>query len=165
MKNCMIDEKNIITPQDYDEHAIIAHEISDGLLSRLEWMTLKPGVIVNVAAKTGRLSGLLKTKFPDANIISIDHDAEMLEFALSKSSNHSCLCANLFSLPLASHSVDLFVANLVLPWCDRSILLLEAKRVLRQNGLLMFTAFAPQSFVGLSKTYDDQEMHDLGDAI
>jgi malonyl-CoA O-methyltransferase len=161
-----VDKNMVISPDGYSEAAVIAHEVSDGLWSRLEWMTLQPKVILNMACKTGRMTQALQTKYPDALILSMDSDEAMLQYAHHHSPEHLFLCAQSAQLPIRSHSVDLIVANLLLPWCvDASAWMQEAKRLLRQDGMLILTTFGPESFAGLSTTMVYHEMHELGDAI
>ena len=68
-------------------------------------------------------------------------------------------------LPLADQSVDIVFANLLLPWIDdRPRLFAEIVRVLRGDGLLLFSTLGPASLAGLShKPFKD--MHDIGDEL
>lgn len=160
-----VDKNILISPDEYAAAAIIAHEVADGLWSRLEWMTLQPRVILNVGCKTGRLTMALRNKYPEATVISIDDDQAMLEYAYGHTPS-TYLCAHSAELPIAAHSVDLIVANLLLPRCaDASAWLQEVKRVLRQDGLFILTTFGPDSFDELDVNIVRHEMHELGDAI
>ena len=55
----------------------------------------------------------------------------------------SVLVADAQRLPVASHSVDLIFANLLLPWCDLAAVFAETARVLAPNGLFMFSSLGP----------------------
>ena len=76
-------------------------------------------------------------------------------------------------LPLATGSVQLVLANLVLPWCRPQKLFAEAARVLEAGGLLLFATLGPDSLQEVRRAWaevDDRlhvhaafDMHDLGD--
>ncbi len=76
-------------------------------------------------------------------------------------------------LPLATGSVQLVLANLVLPWCKPQNLFAEAARVLEAGGLLLFATLGPDSLQEVRRAWgavDDRlhvhaafDMHDLGD--
>ncbi len=76
-------------------------------------------------------------------------------------------------LPLATGSVQLVLANLVLPWCRPQNLFVEAARVLEAGGLLLFATLGPDSLQEVRRAWaavDDRlhvhaafDMHDLGD--
>lgn len=85
--------------------------------------------------------------------------------------------ADVYQLPFADNSVDLIVSNLMLQWCDDlDAVFAEFRRVLRPEGLIMFTTFGPdtlkelrQSWQAVDATYEHVntfiDMHDIGDAL
>jgi malonyl-CoA O-methyltransferase len=84
------------------------------------------------------------------------------------------VCADIEHLPIASNSVDILWSNLAIQWCnDLDQAFLEAKRVLRPNGLLMFSTFGPDTLKELRVASQNGhthvsrfiDMHDIGDAL
>jgi malonyl-CoA O-methyltransferase len=64
-------------------------------------------------------------------------------------------------LPLRDHSVQLMLANLVLPWCRPPALFAEAARVLAEGGLLLFATLGPDSLKELRAAWGavDSALH------
>lgn len=135
--------KNMMwSPEQYAEAAVLAHEAANEMLSRLEWMTIKPAVILDAGCGLGELSNKLQLRFPDAQVLALDASLPMLQAVAQASVTR--ICAEAETLPLRDQSIDLICANLLLPWCDDvSLMLREWRRVLRPNGLVMLTALGP----------------------
>ena len=150
----------------------------DGLLTRLAPMLIDAKTIVDLGCATGAGGRALSKQFRRAHIISIDLSQQMLRQAQHKRSllgRRSVVQANAAALPLAAHSVDLVFANLLLPWIsDLTTLFAELGRVLRKDGLFIFSALGPDSLRELRQAWrgvsDDAhvnhfpDMHDIGDA-
>lgn len=78
-------------------------------------------------------------------------------------------------MPAAAGSVDLILANLLLPWCRPDRVFAEVARVLAPNGLLLFATLGPDTLAEVRRAWaavDDRihvhalfEMHDLGDLL
>ena len=150
----------------------------EGLLTRLAPMLIDAKTIVDLGCATGAGTRALAKQFRRAHIISIDLSQQMLRQAQHKRSffgRRSMIQANAAALPLAAHSVDLVFANLLLPWISEpAILFTEIARVLRNEGLFIFSALGPDSLRELRQAWqgvsDDAhvnrflDMHDIGDA-
>ncbi len=168
---------------EYDEVAVLQHEVGRRLLDRLALTRLTPSVAFDVGAGTGRLSAALGRRYGAARVISFDLSPRMLQRARGRAGplrrlRRRCgfVCADAEHLPCADASADLVVSNLVLQWCnDTDRALAEFRRVLRPGGLLMFTTFGPDTLRELRASWsgvDDRvhvnrfiDMHDLGDAL
>ncbi len=142
------------------------------MLERLEWMTLKPKRILDVDCRAGHGSKGLRQRYPEAQIIALDAAYPMLEFMREQEIMVTPVCADAENLPLPDNSVDLVFANLVLSWCpDLKKLLHEWRRVLRPEGLLVLTAFGPDTLQEWQKVFAGKtlpaliDLHDLGDAL
>jgi malonyl-CoA O-methyltransferase len=79
-------------------------------------------------------------------------------------------------LPLQTGSVDMVFANLLLPWIDDlSAGFVEITRVLRKDGVFVFSTLGPDSLAELRAAWGSLDrdwhvnayvdMHDIGDAI
>ena len=84
------------------------------------------------------------------------------------------VCADLQQLPLAESSFDLVWSNLALHWMDDlDAALAQIYRVLRPQGLLMFSLFGPDTLKELRSASNEMmfeinrqlDMHDIGDAL
>jgi len=162
----------------FDAVDFIHSATREGLLTRLAPMLVDAKTIVDLGCATGAGTRALSKQFRRAHIISIDLSQQMLRQAQHKRSffgRRSVIQANAAALPLAAHSVDLVFANLLLPWIsDPAILFTEIARVLRNEGLFIFSALGPDSLRELRQAWqgvsDDAhvnrflDMHDIGDA-
>lgn len=159
------------TPALYASVNELIVEIAKQLIYRLEWMTLQPKKIVEMGFGLAECSALLAERFPDAKMCVVNPFADFLEQAKQQSTAHAeWLCAATDALPFETHSIDLIIANLVLPWeQDVEKVFHEWQRVLRPGGLLMFTALGPDSMRELPVKPlafpHCVDMHNLGDAI
>lgn len=154
------------SPLNYLESAVFASEVGEELLSRLDWMTLKPEVIVEAGCGPGGMLDALHRRYPAARIIAADHSAAMVQHVKDTYTFCEAQLTDAAQLQLADASVDLLIANLVLPWhSDVTKLLREWRRVLRPNGLLMFTALGPETMAEWQTLFQRYDMHDLGDAM
>jgi len=162
----------------YESSAVLQRQVCDELLSRLDLTSLKPDVVLDVGCGTGwGTQGLLK-KYKKAEIFSLDLSPQMLRQTKAKGGwfrKPSLICADAEEIPLADESVDLVFSNLMLQWCDYKKVFSEFKRVLKPEGLLMFTTFGPDTLKELKQSWaqvdehahvnEFTDMHDLGDEL
>ncbi|KUJ72621.1 malonyl-ACP O-methyltransferase BioC [Thiomicrospira sp. WB1] len=175
----------------YDEAAVLQKRVAEDMDQRLDLVTLTPERILDLGAGTGFLSVKLQRRYPKASLLSLDLSPHMLQAArvrlgaqrprwwqkpFQRRPLPGLLNADAHSLPLADHSVDLVMTNLMLQWCDDpDRVFAEIRRVLRPEGLFMFSSFGPDTLKELRQAWsnvDDREhvntfidMHDLGDAL
>lgn len=162
----------------YESSAVLQRKVCEELLQRLDLTSLQPEVILDAGCGTGcGTQGLLK-KYKKAKVISLDLSEEMLKQTKKKGGllrKPKLICADAEDIPLEDESVDLVYSNLMLQWCDYKKVFAEFKRVLKPNGLLMFSTFGPDTLKELRHSWaqvDDHahvnefaDMHDLGDAL
>lgn len=164
---------NIVwSPVDYSEACVLAREAGEEMLSRLDWMTLQPSVILDIGCGIGEMSARLQTRYQTAQVLAFDAAITMAQYAHEHHAEIDCVCADGATLPLRDQTVDLIVANFLLPWYANSLTLLrEWRRVLRPNGLLLFTALGPDTLKQWRGVLADAEvpqrvdMHDIGDLL
>jgi len=160
----------------YDEAARLDAEIGARMLERLDYVRVSPGRILDAGAGTGRDARALAKRYPDADVVALDHSVDMLQRGASsrglmdrlRGRGVRAVCADVAGLPVAAASTDLVWSNLVLHWLGEPRLTLgEFARVLRPEGLLMFSAYGPDTFIelGESRARGFVDMHDLGDML
>lgn len=143
----------IWSPVSEQNAAAISRETADELMERLEWMTVKPLVILDMgnAGKEERLR--LQQRYPDAKVIAFDP------------ANHTLQS-------VADQSADLIFANMVLPWqADNKKIFQEWRRILRPNGLLIFSTLGLDTLKECQAIFSVEalprliDMHDVGDDL
>ena len=161
------------------ENFDFVHSVTrDGLLARLEPMVVDAKTVVDLGCATGAACRPLAKRFRGAQVVALDLSANMLQQASSKQSwfsKVSLLHADANAIPLADQSVDVVFSNQLLPWVDDAAAVFsEVSRVLRENGLFLFSGLGPDSFSMLRRAWQSSDagphvhlfpdMHDLGDA-
>ncbi len=172
----------------YDDVAVLQRQTGDELLDRLLLVTLQPKNILDLGVGTGRNLSLLAKRYPKAQLMAVDIATEMVKQArinyrqdeglkrwLPISAKPHYLVGDAENLPMADNSVDLVFANLALQWCDPRTSFAEIQRVLRPDGLLMFTSLGPDTLHELRQAWASvdnyphvnmfYDMHDVGEAM
>ena len=156
----------------YDDNAFLQSEIANRLAEKLKVISIKTQTIIDLGSGTGLLSNKTAEIFPNANLICVDFAQQ----SLLKNSQNLKVCANAYELPFASNSVDFIVSNLMMQWCpDLKALFNECFRVLKPEGLILFTTFGPDTLKELKRSWsavdssahvnDFIDMHDIGDQM
>ena len=166
---------------------LLLREVEQRLLSRLEYIRLDPRQILDVGCGLGRSRAGLHSLYPQATWTGIELSAAMARVGLAEqqralgvsrwwSSAPRWVVADGARLPSADSTVDLLFSNLMLHWHPTPHLVFpEWKRVLRTNGLLMFSCFGPDTLRELRAAAADAlphsrpmpfvDMHDFGDML
>ncbi len=174
--------------QTYDQAAVLQREVADRMLSRLEYIRIQPECTLDAGAGTGYCGEKLRALHPKARLIELDIAQSMLQVSRNKqtwwqrklpflsSTSPWQVCADIESIPLANESVNMVWSNLAMQWCNTpDVAFAEFNRVLKVDGLLMFSTLGPDTlkelraaFAGLdgaSHVNQFIDMHDLGDAL
>ena len=172
----------------YDAHAFLQREIADRLFERLEYIKINPGRILELGSGTGYVTEKLLQRNPTSQILALDLAPAMVAATRTKfnaptfvdklfrrTSTHHAICADAEAIPLANESIDFAISSLTLQWCDVELVAQEMARVLRPEGLFMFTTFGPDTLKELRHAFravDDKphvntfvDMHDIGDML
>jgi malonyl-CoA O-methyltransferase len=158
---------------DYASKDFFCAETSERLLERLDLISMSPTAVLDLGTGVGNAVMPLQAKFRDALIIGADWSAAML----NAGTNHpNRICTDAHHLPLADASVDIVIANMLVPGCaDPEQVFREARRVLRSSGLFLFSTLGPDTFKQLRKAWakvDEYphvhvfaDMHNIGDSL
>lgn len=163
----------------YDAHAVLQAEVQRRLQERLDDLALAPKTVLDVGSGTGRGTAALRKRYPQAQAIALDLALPMLHTAARHRTwlrPFSRVCGDAEALPLADASVDLLHSSLCLQWCGRPDRVLEEfRRVLRPQGVLLFSTFGPQTLHELREAFAEVDatphvsrfldIHQLGDAL
>ncbi len=169
----------------YDATAVLQREVCTRMLERLEYIKLQPARILDVGSGTGWGARQLMAKYPAAQMIALDIAIGMLRNARGQSSwwqklfsneKSVAICADVEALPIASNSLDMVWSNLTVQWCnDLPATIVDLHRVLKVEGLLMFSTFGPDTLKELRQAFHGvdahnhinrfADMHDIGDML
>lgn len=163
---------------------------------RLDLIRLSPQAILDAGCGKAADLMMLGQRFPQALVTGIDASPALLHEALMDQSAGrsamqrtmrrwlsfgardalSLLCGDFAALPVKAGSVDMVWSNLALHWHPQpDAVFAEWRRVLRRDGLLMFSCFGPDTFRELRTAFQDADdaahvlpfvdMHDYGDML
>jgi malonyl-CoA O-methyltransferase len=172
----------------YDEHAFLQREIANRLFERLDYIKINPARILELGSGTGYATQKLLARNPASQIIALDLAPAMVAATRTKfiaptlvdklfrrTPTHHAICADAEAIPFANESIDFAISSLTLQWCDVELVAKEMARVLRPEGLFMFTTFGPDTLKELRAAFravDDKphvntfvDMHDIGDML
>lgn len=121
------------------------------LLERLEHLKIAPGILVDAGSALGRGAAALAAHYPEARVLALDSSGAMLR--QMPDSPALRLQADVRRLPLPAQSVDLLFASLVLPWMLPEALFAEARRVLKPDGVLLFSTLGPDTLIELRRAW------------
>jgi malonyl-CoA O-methyltransferase len=166
---------------------LLLREVDERLQGRLAYIRQAPASILDVGCGLGRSRRPLLERYPGARWTGIDVSfglvrAGMLEhrrelgLARLWRRNSGWIVGDGARLPLAEGSVDLVYSNLMLHWHPTPHTVFpEWRRVLRADGLLMFSCFGPDTLAELRAAAADSlpqarpmpfvDMHDFGDMM
>jgi malonyl-CoA O-methyltransferase len=181
------------------ESEFMRREISSRMHERLALVKLTPQRVLDAGCGAGPDIYTLQQRFADAAIIGLDASAAMLSLAKEQRQgaqlsvnrllkkwlpfagggeqlSSALLCGDFAQLPLAPNTVDLVWSNLALHWHPQpDRVFAEWRRILRVDGLLMFSCFGPDTFKELRNAFAGidggahilpfVDMHDFGDML
>ena len=173
-----------IAPSDF-----LRREIAGRMFERLALVKNSPQQVLDAGCGAGADLAQLQKTYPAAQVLGVDAVPAMLAAAggqqaprsflsrlLPAKSGIDLLCADFGQLPLGPNSIDLVWSNLALHWHPQpDRVFAEWRRVLRVDGLLMFSNFGPDTFRELRNAFAAMDetphtlpfvdMHDFGDQL
>ena len=181
-------EPQRVSPADF-----LRREIAERMHERLSLVKIVPQRVLDAGCGAGPDLGTLQKTYPAAQIVGIDASPAMLAGAKSpapamRSLNQmlsrlmpakagiDVLAGDFGNLPFQPNSLDLVWSNLALHWHPQpDRVFAEWRRVLRIDGLLMFSNFGPDTLRELRSAYAEidehphvlpfVDMHDFGDQL
>lgn len=169
----------------YAAAAVLAREVEARMLERLQYIKVVPQRVLDAGCGDGHGVRRLAQAYTDAQVLGVDFALPMLQAASGHGTwlrralgreRADWLCADLAALPVPAASIDLVWSNLALHCVgDPMPVLKELRRVLKVEGLLMFSCYGPDTLKELKRAFaaDDRtqhvhdfvDMHDLGDML
>lgn len=171
----------------------LRREVANRMHERLQLVKLAPTRVLDAGCGAGADLPMLHKDYPAAQVLALDASEAMLRAAqqqgapqsaitqlmsklLPSKSGIDALCGDFAELPLARNTVDLVWSNLAMHWHPQpDRVFAEWHRVLRVNGLLMFSCFGPDTFQELRAAFSEVDlaphslpfvdMHDFGDQL
>jgi malonyl-CoA O-methyltransferase len=186
----------------FDDVAFLPREIAQRMRERLDYIKINPSQVLDAGCGAGDDLPSLRERFPEAPVFGTDLSRAMLARALTHDATDTSwrrflpaslgkalgargprfAQADFSALPFASGAFEFIWSNLALHWHSRPDLVFpEWQRVLKVNGLLMFSTLGPDTLKELRGAYaeieaahgvntnkhviDFVDMHDLGDML
>ena len=123
--------------------------------------------LLDLGSGTSLSRDKLLQQHKNIHYVALDLSLAMLSYAQHSQKqpgivNHSSICADGAHLPLQNQSFDLILSNSMLQWCeDLPAVFSECRRVLDDNGMLVFSTFGPDSLKELRQAFTvvDEEAH------
>ena len=170
----------------FSASAVLVREVARRLLERLQYMRLVPQRILDVGCGLGETRQPLGARYPRAEWTGVDISERMLRGADEDALAHRArrwlrgaathrIVGDGGELPIANDCIDLLFSNLMLHWHpEPHTVFPEWKRVLKVDGLLMFSCFGPDTLKELraaarvlpgARAMPFVDMHDFGDMM
>jgi malonyl-CoA O-methyltransferase len=159
----------------------LRREIAARMHERRSIVKAAPARILDAGCGAGADLATLQDAYPAAHVLGMDASPAMAAAApaaaksflgklLPSKRGTDRLCGDFGQLPLGPNSVDLVWSNLALFWHPQpDRVFAEWRRVLRVDGLLMFSSFGPDTLKELRaaglETLPFVDMHDFGDQL
>jgi malonyl-CoA O-methyltransferase len=171
----------------------LRREIAGRMFERLSLVKNSPQQVLDAGCGVGDDLAQLQKAYPAAQVLGVDAVPAMLSAAaaaagagqsprsflsrlLPAKSGIDLVCADFWQLPQGPNSLDLVWSNLALHWHPQpDRVFAEWRRVLRVDGLLMFSNFGPDTFRELRSAFAAMDetphslpfvdMHDFGDQL
>ncbi|MDR9454475.1 MAG: methyltransferase domain-containing protein [Spiribacter sp.] len=163
----------------FDEAAVLHREVSRRLVERLDYVRVQPTSVLDLGCASGISGPALRARYPKARHIAMDLSAALVAQARERSGRwrrSPGVCGGLDRLPFGNDTFDLVFSNLALHRVpDLKVTARELQRVLRPDGVLMFSTFGPDTLGELRAAWAHVDatphvhgfvdMHDIGDAL
>lgn len=171
----------------YDHAAVLQREVCDRMFTRLDYIKYIPDMILDAGSGTGYGSQKLNARYPGSHLVAVDIAWAMLykarplqtkwrRFWPFHQKKTQYICGDIEQLPVQGERFGMVWSNLALQWCnDLDKTFREINRVLKTDGLFMFSTFGPDTLKELRQAFRHTDtfvhvnqfidMHDIGDLL
>lgn len=171
----------------YERSNFLAHEILARMSERLDLLRATPTTALDLGSGTGAGARMLRERYPGSVVVEIDIAFAMLLQSRAsgswwqrglrriKGDAASLVCGDIERLPFRDRSFDMVWSNLSLHWTRLPLVFGEVRRVLRPDGVFMFSTVGPDTLKELRACFaqiDASEhvnrfvdLHDIGDMM
>ena len=143
--------------ESYLAAAALQKEVEARLLEQADYLEAAPKRILDLGSGPGRAAGILKKRWPKAEVIAMDIALPMLRQVPQQTRFWRPIkrvCADALQLPFHDRSFDFIFSSLCLQWVHPlPDALHEIRRVLSPNGLFAFSSFGPDTLTELRDAY------------
>ena len=190
--------KLFAAPERIAESDFLRREIASRMHERLALVKIQPQRVLDAGCGEGADLALLQGQYAEAQMLGCDASLPLLHIARQRQATAmssmnrllskwlpvkvslgvaaGLLCGDFAQLPLKHATVDLIWSNLALHWHPQpDRVFAEWRRVLRVDGLLMFSCFGPDTFKEIRTAFAAADhaphvlsfvdMHDFGDML
>jgi malonyl-CoA O-methyltransferase len=179
------------------ESDFLRREVSARMFERLQLVKITPEIVLDAGCGEGADMPVLKKRFHDAQILGIDGASAMVSLARerqlaalssvsrlinnvnkwrSTTTTPGLVCGDFAQTPFAGQCIDVVWSNLALHWHPQpDRVFAEWARIVKVEGLLMFSCFGPDTFKELRSAFETidlaphtlpfVDMHDFGDML
>ncbi|WP_183379646.1 MULTISPECIES: methyltransferase domain-containing protein [unclassified Herbaspirillum] len=189
-------------PERVAESDFLRREISTRMQEKLALVKISPERVLDAGCGEGTDIVALQKRYAEAQVIGLDGAWSMVSLARQRqlaaksavnrlfnsinkllpsgngnaSGGSNLACGDFARLPLDANALDMVWSNLALHWHPQpDRVFAEWRRVLRVEGLLMFSCFGPDTFKELRSAFEGVDtmphtlpfvdMHDFGDML
>ncbi len=149
--------------------------IADELIDRISLLQSGALATAVVEHQNNSIADLLQKRFPECPVQSFSYPEKALGNLTDSQSQAGPVSDNSFDLPFESNSMDLVICNLIVSFLPLPTFARECFRVLRDGGVLLTSAFGPDSFKELESASRELssiefkasfgDMHNFGDLL
>ncbi|MBT8448272.1 MAG: methyltransferase domain-containing protein [Gammaproteobacteria bacterium] len=164
----------------YGSYSDVKHLLAQRLLERFDLVQLAPDTILDLACADGFSTIKLEERFNKCRVLGLDISPQQLATAKQDTGwfkKRRYVCGLETEIPLQTASMDCIYSNLLPSWLAHPLdIFTSCKRVIKDNGLILFSTLGPDSFKELQKAWQRVDpgfahshqfvdMHDIGDAL
>ncbi len=159
-------------PEKTGDSQFMRREVASRMDERLSLVRIDPSYILDAGCGYSADTLLLAKRFDGAHMIGLDMSWPVLAMAQEEKSGSvtGFVCGNFAAMPFDANSIDVIWSNLALHWHPAPVeVFREWNRVLKPNGLLMFSCFGSGTFEELKKSFSNidsySHIHSFADMI